>query len=196
MPVEQEPIGVVLAGGRGARMGGAKLEVALRGEPLISYPLRALQSVLSNVAVIGKPDLELPGLSGVTVWIEPEEPRHPLVGVVEALGLAGGSPVLVCPADLPFITPEVVERLARAPANGAPAVIATGADSGPQPLLGRYEPAAAQLLAPAARRAREPVREAVGAIRPRLLEVDEHILFNVNSPEDLLLAAALLDARA
>jgi molybdopterin-guanine dinucleotide biosynthesis protein A len=194
MPAQQQPIGVLLAGGRGARMGGPKLGVALRGKPLMSYPLQALCAALTDVAVIGKPDVELPSLSGVAVWIEPQEPQHPLVGVVEGLALAGGRSVLVCAADLPFITAEVISRLAAAPAHGAPAVIAKGVDSGPQPLLGRYEPAAAELLAPAAREARAPVREAVAAIGPGLLEVDEQVLFNVNSPDDLLLAAALLDS--
>jgi len=175
------------------RMGGPKLTVALHGLPLISYPLRALTAVLGEVAVIGKPDLELPDLPGTTVWIEPQEPTHPLVGVVEALGLAGGRSVLVCAADLPFVTPEVIARLARLPADGAPAVIASAPGSGPQPLLGRYEPVAGTLLAPAARDARLPVRAAVAAIGPRLLEVDERELFNVNSPDDLLLAAAMLD---
>jgi molybdenum cofactor guanylyltransferase len=196
MPSEQQPIGVVLAGGRGVRMGGPKLAVALRGEPLIGYPLRALQAVLEHVAVIAKPDVELPELSGVMVWIEPQEPCYPLVGVVEALALAGGRAVLVCAADLPFVTPALITRLADAPADGAPAVIATSPSAGPQPLLGRYEPAAAELLASVASEARLPVRAAVAAIGPRLLEVsDEEELFNVNSPDDLLLAAALLDAR-
>jgi molybdopterin-guanine dinucleotide biosynthesis protein A len=195
MPSEQQPVGVVLAGGRGRRMGGSKLTIALRGEPLIAYPLRALGAVLDDVAVIGKPDLELPELSGVMVWIEPQEPTHPLIGLVEALALAGGRPVLVCAADLPFVTSALIARLAAAGADGAPAVIATSRATGPQPLLGRYEPGASELLAPAAQAACEPVREAVAAIGPRMLEVDEQELFNVNSPDDLLLAAAILDQR-
>ncbi len=176
-------------------MGGSKLIVALRGRPLITYPLDAMRAALDEVAVIGKPDLQLPSLPGVMVWIEPQEPRHPLVGIVEALALAGGRSVLVCPADLPFVTPELIRRLVSGNGSGAPAVIATSA-SGPQPLLGCYQPRAASLLASAARAARVPVREAVAAIGPELLEVqDEEQLFNVNSPNDLLLAAAILDRR-
>jgi len=176
-------------------MGGSKLTVALRGRPLITYPLEALRAALRDVAVIGKPDLELPSMSGVMVWIEPVEPSHPLVGVVEAIALAGGRSVLVCAGDLPFVTPSLIMRLANTSANGAPAVIAAGR-SGPQPLLGCYRPEAAALLADAARRANGPVRDAVLSIGPRLLEVgDEQELFNVNSPDDLLLAAAILDQR-
>jgi molybdopterin-guanine dinucleotide biosynthesis protein A len=192
MLTRQQPVGVVLAGGRGLRMGGGKLVVPLRGRALIEYPLAALQGALRDVAVIAKPDVQLPPLRGVLLWIEPEAPQHPLVGVVEALALAGGRPVLTCPADMPFVTPELITRLAEHPAEGAPAVIAACRDQ-VQPLLGRFEPEAAELLAPAARAGEAPVREAIAAIAPRRLELgDPDLLFNVNSPEDLLMAGAML----
>jgi molybdopterin-guanine dinucleotide biosynthesis protein A len=65
-----------------------------------------------------------------------------------------------------------------------------------QPLLGCYQQRSLALLGPAARAAEQPVREAVAAIAPRLLQVeDREVLFNVNAPEDLLQAAAILDRR-
>jgi molybdopterin-guanine dinucleotide biosynthesis protein A len=183
------PVGVILAGGRGTRMGGSKLTVNLRGRPLIEYPLQALSAALPQVAVIAKPEVELPALPGVTLWLEPAQPHHPLVGVVEALAMADGRPIVTCPADLPFITPGLITRIAETPAGGAPAVVAAG-----QPLVGCYQPAAAELLQAAARAAVAPVRQAVAAIEPVVVEVDDdRQLFNVNSPEDLLLAAAMLD---
>jgi molybdopterin-guanine dinucleotide biosynthesis protein A len=112
-----EPIGVILAGGRGQRMGGAKATVMLGGRPLITYPLRALSAVLDDVVVQAKADTELPSLPGTTVWIESEPHRHPLIGIVEALGLAGGRPVLVCAVDIPFVTHR--DRRPSSPARAA-----------------------------------------------------------------------------
>ncbi len=176
-------------------MGGRKAVVELASKPLISYPLGALSAVLEEVAVIAKTDTELPGLPGVTVWIEPQAPHHPLVGIVQALGLAGDRRVLVCAADMPFVSAELVERLATAAMGAAPAVIAKHATLA-QPLLGVYRPAAARMLA-GALRDELPVREAVARIGPRLLEVDDpDELFNIDTPDDLLQAAAMLDARA
>jgi molybdopterin-guanine dinucleotide biosynthesis protein A len=176
-------------------MGGRKTVVELASKPLISYPLGALSAVLDDVAVIAKADTELPNLPGVTLWIEPQVPHHPLVGIVEALGLAGNRRVLVCAADMPFVSAELVERLATAAMGAAPAVIAKHEHS-VQPLLGVYRPAAARVLAGAVRD-ELPVREAVARIGPRLLEVDDpDQLFNVNTPDDLLQAAAMLDSRA
>src|SRR5581483_281554 len=98
------PIGVVLAGGAGRRIGGSKAQVLLRGRPLIHYPLAVLRAALDEVAVVAKGDTELPELGGVELWIEPDEPRHPLAGILHGLRRAGGRAVLACAADMPLIT--------------------------------------------------------------------------------------------
>jgi molybdenum cofactor guanylyltransferase len=192
---KRPPLGVILAGGLGRRIGGSKAVVQLAGQPLISYPLEAVRTALSDVAVIAKADTQLPSLPGVTVWVEPDSPRHPVLGIVQALALADGRSVVVCASDLPFVTPELIYRLATADLGKSPAVVACcGADL--QPLLGIYAPRAIDPL----RRglpAEAPVRELVASLHPRMLEVgDPELLFNINSPEDLLHAAAILDGRA
>lgn len=195
MRPRRDPIGVILAGGIGRRIGGSKAMVKLRRRPLIAYPLEALTIALDDVAIIAKPDTELPSLPGATVWIEPETPRHPLVGITHALALAGGRPVVICAADMPFVTPALIDRLAHADPGAAPAVIAAH-EGASQPLLGCYQPQAAELLGRAAAGADLPLREVVAAIRPRLMEVeDPDLLFNINAPEDLLQAAGMLDNR-
>ena len=99
-----EPIGVILAGGRGRRIGGAKATVQLCKKPLICYPLAALQDALADVAVMAKLETKLPSLPGLTVWVEPDAQQHPLVGIVRALALAEGRPVVICAVDLPFVS--------------------------------------------------------------------------------------------
>jgi molybdopterin-guanine dinucleotide biosynthesis protein A len=147
------------------------------------------------VAVLAKANTRLPPLPGVTVWVEPENPRHPLVGITQALALAGGRPVVVCAGDMPFVTPQLIRRLVKTDAGRAPAVIACSGGF-MQPLLGCYQPRALELLAGAARAATAPLLETVGAIDPVLVEVeDPDELFDVDSPDDLLLASAMLDQR-
>ncbi len=188
------PIGVILAGGLGRRIGGSKAVVELGGRPLIAYPLAAMVAALGDVAVIAKPDTELPMLPGITLWLEPVAPRHPLLGIMEALRRAAGRPVVVCAADMPFITPELIEQIAATDTAGAPAVIAA-LDDAIQPLLGCYQPDAGRLLSAEGALDR-PLRELVAAIGPRLMEVgDADALFNVNAPDDLLRAEAILERR-
>jgi molybdopterin-guanine dinucleotide biosynthesis protein A len=186
-----EPVGVILAGGRGRRLGGGKAMVMLAGRPLIAYPLETLSAVLSEVVILAKADTELPSLPGTTVWIEPDGRHHPLIGIVQALALADGRAVLVCAVDLPFVTPKLARRIAYTDPAGSPAVVAC-ARGEMQPLLGCYQPPAAQLLGDDFS---SPLRDQVARIGPRLLEVDDpEELFNVNAPEDLLRAAAMLGA--
>jgi molybdenum cofactor guanylyltransferase len=197
----RDPIGVVLAGGAGRRIGGAKARVELRGTPLLEYPLRALQAVLGEVVVVAKPDSELPPLPGVPVWREAALPRHPLTGVVHALERAGerepAREILVVAGDLPFVSPSLVERLARADAGGAPAVVPR-AGGRLQPLLARYAPAARAPLAAALARASLPsLTDAVAALEPLVLACDDELpFFNVNGREDLERAAQLLERHA
>jgi molybdenum cofactor guanylyltransferase len=188
-------MGAVLAGGRGRRLGGDKATALLAGRPLITYALAALREVVADVTIVAKPDTLLPPAGGVRVLREPEAPRHPLVGIVHALGAAGGRPVLICAADLPLVTAGVLADLAAADPGGAPAVVAAGRERGLQPLLGCYRPEAAGLLEAAAREGRAPVRAAVRAIGARELAVRDEVLFNVNTAEDLARAEALLAAR-
>jgi molybdopterin-guanine dinucleotide biosynthesis protein A len=178
-------------------MGGSKATAQLCGRPLISYPLAALSLAVKDVAIVAKADTELPTSPGVSVWVEPQLPRHPLVGIIEALGLAGGRPVLVCAADFPFVSAELLRLIANTDPAGTPAVIASS-DGATQPLLGCYQPRALQLLGGASQTAPLcPLRETIEAIGPSLFEVeDPEEVFNVNAPDDLLLAAAMLDRRA
>jgi molybdenum cofactor guanylyltransferase len=189
------PIGVVLAGGVGRRMGGGKATVALHGAPLLAYPVAALQAALPEVVVVAKPDTELPPLPGVAIWTEPPEPRHPLTGIVHALAFAGGRSVLVCAGDLPFASAGLARELVAAGAAGAPAV-GPRAGGRLQPLFARYEPAALEPLAATLAGPEQLGRltDVVAALDPRVLELDdERAFFNVNVPEDLLTAAGLMD---
>jgi molybdenum cofactor guanylyltransferase len=185
----EPPIGVVLAGGAGRRIGGDKALVALGGRPLIAYPLAAMRAAVGEagvVAVVTKPGTRLPDdlPSGVQVWTEAAEPRHPAVGIASALERAGRRPVLVCAADMPFVTAAVLGELARAHAGGAPAVVAV-LGGALQPHLARYEPAALRPMTAAAE-AQRPLREVVAALQPHLYELDDpRVAFNVNTPEDL-----------
>ena len=165
---EAEPIGVLLAGGQGRRLGGEKAMAPLAGRPLISYPLAAMRAVLRDVVIVAKPDTELGAVQeGVEVWREPAEPRHPLVGIVYALSRAAGRDVLVCAADLPFITaggPGAAGGRRRRTGrwryrDRARVGVATAAGALPAPC--------GALLAAAAREGTAPVRAVVTALEPR-----------------------------
>jgi len=196
---------VVLAGGRGQRLGGeGKAGADVAGRPLLAYVLEALAGALDDIAVAAKPStalpgstdgemLRVPGVGRVPLWTEPEEPRHPLAGLRFALERAEGRAVLACAVDLPLITPGLVTEIATADAQGAPAVVPVTGER-PQPLLARYEPEA--LAGLRAADVSRSLTEAVMALGPRVFEpADPELFLNVNSPGDLEAAAGELRRR-
>jgi molybdopterin-guanine dinucleotide biosynthesis protein A len=190
----EPPVGAVLAGGAGRRMGGDKAVVDLEGRPLISYPLEALAAVCPTLAVVAKRGTALPQLVGSTaIWLEPDEPRHPLAGVAHALTRAGSRPVLVCAADLPLVDVATLRALCDAARPGDVAVVPR-CGGRLQPLCALYRPAALRALQrfePGAR-----ATDVVAALGPRVVDLaDEECFLNVNAPEDLLLAGAALARR-
>src|SRR3954452_1247463 len=79
-------IGVLLAGGRGRRLGGrAKAAIEGAGRPLAAYPAAALAVVGARMAIVAKPVTDLPYLPGIERWDEPDELQHPVAGIIHAL---------------------------------------------------------------------------------------------------------------
>jgi molybdenum cofactor guanylyltransferase len=177
-------------------MGSPKASVELAGAPLIERPLRAMREARLEAVVVAKPDTGLPPLD-VPVWREPEEPAHPLTGIVAALE-QGGRPVVVCGCDLPFLAPALLAHLA---GRSEPLVVIEAAGR-LHPLIGRYTPELIDALR-AGRDEQRPLHEIVtelGAVRinePKVRRYGdpERIVFNVNTPADLAEAEEMLRTR-
>jgi molybdopterin-guanine dinucleotide biosynthesis protein A len=195
----QRAIVAVLAGGRGARLGGGKAVAVLGGQTLISYPLRAAREAGLETVVVAKRSSRLPSLAG-RVRYEPELPEHPLCGVVRALEYAhdrGAPAVVLLACDMPFVTPGLLGRLAGV--QGAAIVELRGRA---QPALSRV-PARQLPLVREALYAGRSFTEAIAGLEPRVLDEaelsafgsPEELCFNVNHAEDLQRAELLLAVR-
>lgn len=181
-------IGVLLAGGRGRRLGGrSKAAIEVGGRPLAAYPAAALAAVCERIAFVAKPGAELPRLPGVELWDEPAEPQHPVVGIVHALEQAGEA-VLVCGADMPYVTSDACATVV-AGGGGAPAAVAV-AGGVVQPLLAVYAPAALEQLRAAPPDGR--LTDLVESLRPGRVALPPAIVRSVNTPADLATAQAEL----
>jgi molybdopterin-guanine dinucleotide biosynthesis protein A len=181
-------IGALLAGGSGSRLGtDSKAAALVGGRPLASYPAEALAAVCDRVAVVCKRDTSLPPLDGIERWNEPDEPRHPLTGIVFALEEAG-APVLVCAADMPFVTADSCRTLLQAAGTSSAVVAIAGGVL--QPTLGLYAPAALDLLREAP--ADAPLTQTVEALDPVRVALPPALVRSVNTREDLAEADALL----
>jgi len=196
--------GLVLAGGRGSRMGGIDKGLQpYRGTPLALHALRRLQPQVAQAAISANRHLEVYRGWGVPVWPDtlPDHPG-PLAGFLAGLAHCK-TPWLVCvPCDTPDWPADLVERLAAAAARAdlevaLPAVREADGRWRPQPafcLLGRalHDDLAAYLQA-GGRRIGEWAR------RRRCAEVpfpDARAFDNLNTLADLEQAQALQPTQA
>lgn len=114
--------GVLLAGGRSARMGTAKAHLAWHGETLLGRTAALLARVTAaGVVVVRAPEQQLPALpSGVVVVDDPVEGLGPLQGLAAGLAAAaalGARTAFVCSTDLPFLHVAYVRRVLAAHAG-------------------------------------------------------------------------------
>ena len=190
------PVGVVLAGGLGRRLGGDKAIVELEGRPLLLYPLEALHELCDDVVVVAKRDTMLPPLAGAAeLWIEPDEPRHPLARR-RPRAAAGGGPLDPGRGRRPAADGRrdaAPDR--RRPIRADAAVVVPRVHGRLQPLCALYTPRALpglEAFDPGARAT--DVVEGLGICE--VAPPDPSAFYNVNRPEDLLQVSVLAQGRA
>lgn len=132
---------VVLAGGYSNRFGDQEKAIAeLDGEPLIRRVTERVADVVDEVVINcrreqrGGIETALSGLE-YRVAVDPVPGRGPVAGVGTGCRLARGTWTFVTACDMPFLQPEIVERLFdAAEADG----VVPWVDGHRQPLAGVY----------------------------------------------------------
>jgi molybdopterin-guanine dinucleotide biosynthesis protein A len=185
----------LLAGGASSRMGRDKARLELGGVANATRLARLLEGLFEELLLVGgDPPADAPGRRVA----DPEGPVCALRGLVAALEAAQAPRLLVVATDLPLLTPDLVLALVAWPE--ADAVVPRGA-SGVHPLCAIYR---REALLPLARErlaaGRLDLRGLLDAVATSYLEPDDlarvdptgRALTNVNTPEDLARAEALL----
>lgn len=120
---DDEAAAIVLAGGRGTRLGplaavpGGKAALLVGGEPCLARVCRTVAEVVPRVVVVAAAGQPLPPLpSGVEIVRDATLDGGPLAGLRDGLAhlAAGPQPprrAFVCSCDVPLLAPAVVARL-------------------------------------------------------------------------------------
>jgi molybdopterin-guanine dinucleotide biosynthesis protein A len=108
--------GVILAGGRGSRMGGADKGLqAFRGMPLALHTLLRLGPQVGEAMVNANRNLAAYESFGVPVWPDAEaDYAGPLAGFLVGLERCETACLVTVPCDTPLFPPDLVARLAEA----------------------------------------------------------------------------------
>ena len=180
--------GFILVGGESSRMGSDKSRLPLEGRSSVEMVADALQPVAARVRLVGSKSVEESSFERVPDlrlgW-------GPLAGIEAALHAATSDWSLIVACDLPFVTPELFERLL-SHAGMADAVVPIQSDSHPQPLCALYRRApcltAAQAAIDAGKHAPRALLDTVNTHYVQFEELSdlkgaEYFFFNVNTPE-------------
>ena len=108
-----KPAGLVLAGGRGRRVGGRDKGLLLyRGRPLVEWVLERLAPQVGEIFISANRNLETYARYGYPVLADtlPEHPG-PLAGLREGLKAASANWLLAVPCDVPRLPLDCANRL-------------------------------------------------------------------------------------
>ena len=160
--------GVLLVGGASERFGSPKALARWRGETLAERGWRVLGEACDEVIAVGKAadGLQLP----FPVLDDAAPGRAPVFGVVAGLRVAQHDVCVVLPVDCPLLTPGALRELGE-----AIAVPQTG------PLPGAYSKA----MLPQLEARIEGGELSLRGVNPVVLDVDEDLLEDVDTPADL-----------
>lgn len=188
---------VILAGGEGRRMGGAKPQRLLGGKPLLDRVIEMASTWSDTVAVsVRSREQYVPG--GTATIEDVQEIEGPLGGLVAALRFAAerdADAVLVAPADMPFLPGDLRERLEPALSCSAAAIASSGGHLHPVCGIWRTECTAhvPEYLA-TGKRSLRGFAATVGAAAIEWDGEPADPFFNINSPEDLAAAERRLSS--
>ncbi|MGF6608688.1 molybdenum cofactor guanylyltransferase MobA [Paraburkholderia tuberum] len=198
MSIPREQItGLVLAGGRGTRMGGVDKGLQpLHGEPLAAHVLRRLAPQTGPLMISANrhPDtyaaLGAPYRATLVADTLPDFPG-PLAGMLAGLRAAGTAYLLSAPCDSPWLPADLAARLADAlDANHADIAAVTTVDTGGEtslhPVFALMRTAVADDLAAFLASGERKVR--AWYARHKTVEVvfaDERAFYNANSLQEL-----------
>jgi molybdopterin-guanine dinucleotide biosynthesis protein A len=192
--------GFILVGGASRRMGRDKALLDFAGQPLIERIARELSAVVSTVSLVGARQPYGAFKNVPDVYQE----WGALGGIHAALMAAKTDWTAVVACDLPFVTGELFERLVTFRNDMTGAIVPIQADGRPQPVCALYRaatclPEIEKLVAAG----EHTPRALLANVRARYVEfaeicdlpAAEHLFFNVNRPEDLKKAQAVLASR-
>lgn len=116
MPLREQITGLILAGGRGSRMGHVDKGLQpFRGKPMAAHIIERLARQVASVAINANQNLDQYAAFGVPVWPDDLQGfEGPMAGLETGLRRCTTDYLVTAPCDSPFMPADLVERLSAA----------------------------------------------------------------------------------
>lgn len=191
-------VAVILAGGDGRRLGGVnKALVTLGGRRLVDHVYAAIKDQVADCALSLRAPTPWSNDMGLPVLQDKPAPdRGPLGGVAAALRWAeektpSADWVLTVPVDVPFLPPNLAERLCALDAD----VVVAASDGQTHHAIAAWRPALADSLCSALAIGALAIHRYQSMVTIHVIDwpaTDHDPFMNINTPDDLALAEHVL----
>jgi molybdopterin-guanine dinucleotide biosynthesis protein A len=184
--------GAVLAGGQSRRFGSPKAFAKQNGKYFFAIAVAALRPVAKEIYIVSHPALwkEFCQKTNEMVILDDEKYRGqgPLAGIYTVMKRCSSEWVFVLPCDMPYMRPEVAEKLATYADPAFDAVVCTHADR-IEPLVAIYHCRVLATIAALLDEGERRMQAFLARCRVRYVNGqdiggDEMIFRNVNTPEE------------
>lgn len=183
-------VAIVPAAGKGERFGGAKLVAKINDDTVLDLTLRRLLDAgVDRVVVVVAPAADLSAARlledrRVQVVVNDDPSRGMFSSIQTGMSVAGGDPVLILPADMPFVGSDTVAAVIAACVRQRTIVVPVHDGQRGHPIAFPAAFHRTVLLAPAGSTLKDALA-ATGAARFELHVNDTGILRDVDVPTDL-----------
>lgn len=189
--------GIVLAGGKSTRMGRDKAWVELGGKPLIVRVLESLRPVVDDVVIVTNEPEKFSKLDARCVR-DTIPGEGPLIGLQSGLKAIRNTWGFVATCDMPFLNTDFVYFLLRQTTRWD--AVVPGSPEKRFPLSAMYSKRCVPPIEHEIGRGKREVVSFFDSVRVRWIPLNvlkrgvdvERVLLNVNTPEDLEKAKAML----
>jgi molybdopterin-guanine dinucleotide biosynthesis protein A len=178
--------GIILAGGKSARMGFDKGMAKLNGKPMVAWVIAALQGVCNHIIIIS--NTENYEQLGYPVYADLYKNAGPLGGIFTGLTHTSSEYNLVAACDMPFINTDIFNLLLKFASNHS--IVVPSVNSRFEPLCAFYHKDTRhkmeELLLQKIWKMQEVIREfTYKEIKVEDLLPDTHMFANINTPSEL-----------
>ena len=195
---------VILAGGKGRRLGREKAWVELGGKSLLQHAVSNLEFLNSEIVIVKAPEGELPTVSaGVNLKVVQDSVggKGPLSGILSGLVNSNYSYNLIVACDMPLLNKDLVKYMISSVKDYYAVVPRLGKHL--EPLQAVYSKDCISEIEKLLAQDRLKVEGLFSGVRTRFVESAEierfdaaHLSFiNINTPTDLKKAEGLLERR-
>lgn len=178
-----EVTAVILAGGKSSRMGEDKGLLFYNGKPMVQYAIDACRELTSKI-FISTANTEYTRF-GYELLADNFPGCGPVGGIEAGLSAAKTPGILVCPCDMPGISPGILQHIMQK-SEGEKAVVAASAQGKIFPVLGWYSKTALPVIQKQMEEGDYKMLSLLKKLNAETVVVNsDEELSNINYPEEL-----------